>query len=211
VLQDPQEHVLLWMMDGVERIGAAPGLNTPSSPDRRIVATAGFANSADPDLVCHGSKGKVVIWDMIWNPGTQTWKREGGAFIEPEPEVGSQVDAALDFNGDHRLDLLLSETSSSEVSIWLLDDLLELQDTRKTTPSAPAANGWRVAAAADFGAGPDGPDAPAPACGALDLVWQNSSSYKTVVWHLDGNQGRTGGLYTVPDGPGPGWLLVGPR
>ena len=209
VLQDPQEHVRLWLMDGARFLGEVPGTNTPSSSERRIVATVDSTRNGDPDLVCQGTTGKVAIWDMVWHEPDQTWIREGGLLIDPEPPSGRHIEAAHDFDGDQTLDLLFNDASSSAVSLWLLDEFLANPIERFATPSTPLDPGWKVVASGDFGAGPNG--SVSPVCGAMDIVWQNSTSLKTVVWHLNGNQERTGGLFTTPDGPGPGWVVVGPR
>ncbi len=57
------------------------------------------------------------------------------------------------------------------------------------------------------------PEGPEPVCSSNDVLWQNDFSAKTVLWYFDFNRQKTGGEYTLPDGPGlaPRWNVVGPR
>jgi hypothetical protein len=45
-----------------------------------------------------------------------------------------------------------------------------------------------------------------------DIVWQNDTSRKIVVWHMDPQGRRTSGTFTTPDALGAsGEVVVGPR
>jgi hypothetical protein len=74
-----------------------------------------------------------------------------------------------------------------------------------TNPATVGNNNWKVLAVGDYGKGPGG------LYNTNDIVWQNDTSKKVVVWFMDLAGNRTGGTFTVPDTLMGGWDLVGPR
>ena len=78
-----------------------------------------------------------------------------------------------------------------------------------TTPASVGNNNWRVVAVGDFGKGPA--QTGTPVLERQDIVWQNDTSLKIVVWHMDQAAQRTGGVFTNPDLIYTDRLVVGPR
>ena len=74
-----------------------------------------------------------------------------------------------------------------------------------TNPSTVGNNNWRVLAVGDYGKGAGG------MYDTQDIVWQNDTSKKIVVWHMDLAANRTAGEFFTPDTLVGGWDLVGPR
>jgi hypothetical protein len=79
-----------------------------------------------------------------------------------------------------------------------------------TTPDGVGNNNWRVVAVGDYGKGSNAGVYPA-AYDAQDIVWQNDTSKKVVVWHMDLAAHRTAGEFTTPDTVGTNWDVIGPR
>jgi hypothetical protein len=120
-----------------------------------------------------------------------------------------EIAAAVDFNGDGWRDFLWYNQTSGKLVIWWLDGAVHRVSGSFTTPSSVGNNNWRAVAAGDWGKGAsvEGP----AVLGSQDVLWQNQTSGKLVVWHLNLAGQRTSGVFTIPDGLGAGWTVVGPR
>lgn len=182
----------------------------PPLPAGHAVHTTGhFSARPEPDLVCHGPQGTVIIWDLH---GVQFYQT-----IHPDPastvDTNWEVQGAGDFNGDDATDLLFVNHDSGRLVIWELNKERVRQSAGFTVPNQPdpvSPRDWHLAAVADFGLGPDSPaDAAAPVCGSVDLVFQNETTGELRLWNLNFNRERTA---QVSLGPTPaGWTLAGPR
>ena len=62
-----------------------------------------------------------------------------------------------------------------------------------TNPASIGNNNWRVLAVGDFGQGAGG------LYDTQDVVWQNDTSKKVVVWYMDQGGNRTSGTFVTPD------------
>jgi hypothetical protein len=74
-----------------------------------------------------------------------------------------------------------------------------------TTPASVGASNWRAVAVGDFGKGAGG------VWNTPDIVWQNDTSSRLVVWHMNSAGVRTSGLFTTPDMLGGAEKVAGPR
>ena len=100
--------------------------------------------------------------------------------------------------------------TTGKIVLWYMDAAVVRTTGLFTTPASVGNNNWRVVAVGDFGKGPA--QTGTPVLGTQDIVWQNDTSLKMVVWHMDHATQRTGGAFTTPDSlPLPGFVLVGPR
>jgi len=148
----------------------------------------------EPDAVDHGSiwlmRGAQRVGTRVPNPAEPddaNWKLLGSA----------------DFDRDGFRDLLWRDSGGSLV-IWRLDGAQQrLGSTTVSTP--PPGAGWNVVAVGDFGKGLGGQ------LDTQDIVWQNDTSMKVVVWHLDTSGARTFGTFTSPEILGDGEMVFGPR
>ena len=66
-------------------------------------------------------------------------------------------------------------------------------------------NNWKALAVGDYGKGPGG------VYDAQDIVWQNDTSKRVVIWYMDHAGNRTSGTFTTPDTLFDSWELLGPR
>jgi hypothetical protein len=176
----------------------------------RIAATGDFDDDGRPDIVWRSFlTQKIVIWRM--NDTTKLGE------IVPVPDQAADanwsIQAALDFNGDGRRDLLWYNSTSGNAVIWYMDAQVKRISGAFTTPMSAGNSNWKIVGAGDYGKGPVVEGAPAPVYGAPDIVWRNSTSGKLVVWHMNFAGQRTAGLFTSPDSPSSAldYEVVGPR
>jgi hypothetical protein len=111
----------------------------------------------------------------------------------------------VDFDGDGHRDLLWYNQTTGKLVQWLMDAAVVRVAGRFTSPTGVGDRNWRALAAGDYGKGPGG------LYDTNDIVWQNDTSKRVVVWHMDLAGNRTGGTFTSPDTLAGGWNLVGPR
>jgi hypothetical protein len=179
-----------------------------------IEATGDFDHDGRPDIVWRNSNTrKIVIWRM---GGVHGNNRLGDITPVPDHAVDANwaIKAALDFDGDGLRDLLWYNTATGQAAIWHMDAAVQRTGVTFISPASPG-SGWKVVAAGDYGKGPIVPGAPARAFGAPDIVWQNVTTGKLVVWHMNFSGQRTAGVSTTPEAPDAGdpldWEVVGPR
>jgi hypothetical protein len=131
----------------------------------------------------------------------------GSIFPDPDhaADANWEVVGAADFNDDTHRDLLWYNVTSGRLVIWYMNASVVRTLGTFTNPNGVGNNNWKALAVGDYGKGAGG------VFGAQDIVWQNETSYKVVVWHMDFAGNRTSGLFTTPDTNGVGYKLVGPR
>ncbi len=94
-----------------------------------------------------------------------------------------EVAAAADFNGDSHRDLLWYNQTSGKIVLWFMSSSVARITGQFTNPASIGNNDWSVLAVGDFGQGAGGP------YDTQDVVWQNDTSKKVVVWvHGPGRQ-----------------------
>ena len=168
----------------------------------KLSATGDFNADGKADILWRNTTSqKLVIWTMNGNAKT------GNIVPSPDQAVDAnwEVAAAADFNADGYRDLLWYNQTSGKIVLWLMNGSVQRITGLFTNPATVGNNNWKVLAAGDFGKGPGG------LYGTQDVVWQNDTSKKVVVWFMDLSGNRTGGTFTSPDTLANGWNLVGPR
>jgi hypothetical protein len=175
----------------------------PSLPlNWKLSATGDFNADGKADILWRNTTSqKLVIWTMSGNA------KVGNVIPSPDQAVNANWDvaAAADFNGDSHRDLLWYNQTTGKIVLWYMDGSVVRITGLFTTPSSVGNNNWRVRAVGDFGKGPGG------VYDTQDIVWQNDTSKKIVVWHMDQAASRTGGVFITPDTLSGAYDLVGPR
>lgn len=172
-----------------------------------IAATADFNADGYPDILWRNTTSQnLVIWTI------QGHTKLGNIIPSPSAavDVNWEVVGAQDVNADGHPDLIFCNTTSGNVVIWYMDANMVRITGGFTTPTSPAGLGWRVVATGDFGLG-TGSERPA-VLGSADLIWQNQTTGRLVVWHLNRAGERTSGGLLTPSLPAAEYPVVaGPR
>jgi hypothetical protein len=132
---------VLWFMNGTALVSGT--FLTPSSlpdVDWKMAGVSDFNRDGWPDILWHHRvSGQVVLWYM--NGSTLV----SGTFTSPPalPDVGWQVVAVGDYNGDHRPDLVWRHQISGQNVVWFMDDATLTSGTF-TNPSTLADTQWKL-------------------------------------------------------------------
>lgn len=195
-------------------LSVGPPLDLSSFPYHEPAATGDFDHDGFADVVLQATRpGEVHDIIIVRNAWPGPWPA-GTHYTVPGGAVDSNwsVAGARDFDLDGNRDLLFFNQTSGRLVIWYLDERRTRMRGAFTNPAQVANNNWRVVATGDFGPGPGG------VANAIDLVWRNVDSGRTVFWFMDANPlgaVRTSGAFYVASGLGCGILsgsmVVGPR
>jgi hypothetical protein len=102
-----------------------------------------------------------------------------------------------DFNGDSKPDLLWRDSSTGRTTIWYMDGPTWNGGYADVQPTVSDPD-WQIVAIRDFNTD-----------GSPDLLWRNSSTYRTTVWYMNGPvwNGNWGDLLPIVSDPN--WVIVG--
>ena len=194
-------------VSGVAYVGYGPIVGAPTlALNWKLAATGDFDADGKADILWRNTTSqKLVIWTMNGSA------KVGNILPSPDQAVAAnwEVAGAADFDGDGARDLLWYNQTSGKIVLWYMNSAVVRTAGLFTTPSGVGNNNWRVVAVGDYGKGPA--QTGTPVYDAQDIVWQNDSSKRLVVWHMDQAAARTGGVFTTPDTVGGGYDVVGPR
>jgi hypothetical protein len=120
--------LMVWYMDGVTQTGTAslnPGQLT--DPSWKIVGTGDFNGDGKPDILWQNhSTGLLMVWYMDGVTRTN--------IVLPNPsrvtDLNWKIDAAADFNGDGKPDILWHNQATGRLLAWFMDGV-------RRTGSAP--------------------------------------------------------------------------
>jgi hypothetical protein len=198
------EQVFRDMASGVAYVDSTPVAGAPVLPlNWKLSATGDFDFDGRADILWRNTTSqKLVIWTM--NGAAKT----GNIIPSPDQAVDAnwEVAAAADFNGDGARDLLWYNQTSGKIVLWFMNSFVVRITGQFTNPSTVGNNNWRVLAVGDYGKGAGG------LWDTNDILWQNDTSKRVVVWYMDQAGNRTSGTFTIPDTiVGATGILVGPR
>ena len=185
-------------MVGSDVVAGAPAL----ASNWKLSATGDFNADGRADILWRNvTSQKLVIWTM--NGATKV----GNIIPSPDQAVDAnwEVAAAADFNGDGHRDLLWYNQTSGKIVLWTMSAAAGRLSGQFTNPAAVGNNNWKALAVGDYGKGPGG------VYDAQDIVWQNDTSKRVVIWYMDHAGNRTSGTFTTPDTLFDSWELLGPR
>ncbi len=183
---------------GSQAISGAPTL----PPNWKLSATGDFDHDGRADILWRNTTSqKLVIWTMSGGA------KLGNIIPSPDQAVDAnwEVAAAADFDRDGNLDLLWYNQTSGKIVLWWMNAAVVRITGQFANPATVGNNNWRVLAVGDLGKGPGG------TYDTQDVVWQNDTSKKVVVWFMDLAGNRTSGAFTTPDTLFAAWDLAGPR
>lgn len=169
--------VKLWLMDGVERIGALLLRNARrAAPGSRIVGTHDFDRDDSVDILWQRRHRPLEIWFMR---ATNFLRAES---IIPAPGIaaGWHVAGLGDFNRDAHADILLRH-SEGYLLLWYLKGKRFLRQ-RLLHNGEPIPPLWRVAGVADLNDD-----------GCADILWQKRDS-SIAIWFMAGETPVSGPL-----------------
>jgi glucose/arabinose dehydrogenase/PKD repeat protein len=104
-------------------------------------------------------------------------------------------DAAVDWSGDGRADLLWQDGTSGALALWRMDDVTAKATVLLDPSQVPTT--WRIAGAADFNND-----------GQPDLLWQERTQGVAAVWYMSGTT-ASGAALLSPAQPPAGWRIAG--
>lgn len=184
----------IWWMEGTRRVSGT-AFAGKGDPLWRVAGTGDFDGDGKPDLLFrHASSGDLALWLM-------NGAVPAGELLPSPPTVGpgTELSAVGDLDGDGDPDLVVRSLSDASLSYWLMDGAVRVAVGAFANAGAPDL-GWRVVDLLD-----------ADRDGDLDLLFQNTTSNRVVIWTLQGTT-KVGGAYLAPDaGADAGWTAIGPR
>ena len=173
----------IWHMDGHRIIGRAivrgeGGTAASIGLPWRVAGVNDFNGDGRSDLLWHNaSTGETQVWQMS---GSQS---KGRATVLGENHEAAAVGlpwaivGASDFNRDGSTDILWHNRATGETQIWQMN---AHKVTGRTTvlgengTAALVGSPWSIVGSGDMNSD-----------GNADIVWHNSSTGETQVWHLD--------------------------
>ncbi len=153
-----------------------------------------FDGDGQSDLLLRNeATGELQVWTM--NGTTRT----GVLTTTPTgiTDVNWRVSGTNDVDGDGRTDVVWRHEVSGKVVVWLMNGVERVSGSLTTPAGVPDTN-WKLRATGDV----DGD-------GQADLLWQQQSSGRLVVWLMNGLS-RSEGRFLTPEGPESAeWRAVG--
>jgi DMSO/TMAO reductase YedYZ molybdopterin-dependent catalytic subunit len=126
-----------------------------------------------------------------------TWN---GGYADVEPTVSDpnwSIVGIADFNGDGSLDLLWRDAATGRTTIWYMNGPNWNGEYADLAPTISDPD-WQIVAIRDFNSD-----------GSPDLLWRNSSTYRTTVWYMNGPTWNGDWADLLPVVSDPDWAIVG--
>jgi hypothetical protein len=185
----------IWYMNGATWNGGYADVEpTLSDPNWSIVSIADFNRDGSQDLLWRNSStGRTTIWYMTG----PTWN---GGYADVEPTLADpnwSILGIADFNRDGSQDLLWRNSSTGRTTIWYMTGPTWNGGYADVEPTVSDPD-WQIVAIRDFNND-----------GSPDLLWRNSSNYRTTVWYMTGPtwNGNWGDLLPIVSDPS--WIIIG--
>jgi hypothetical protein len=192
IVEEPETgRVELWSMDRLTRIDVVR-LVDEAGP-WRVGATGDFDADGKADIIwVNPETGQLFYWLM-----NDAAVRAQGFLASSRPNPATRLAGAGDMNGDARTDLVWQNTSTGELTVWLMNGVTRVE-ARRLSPGS-ASTQWHIRAVADF----DGN-------GHADIVWQHASAGYLYVWFMN-RTSMTSQRFLSPAQVQRGWQVVGGR
>jgi hypothetical protein len=186
----------VWYLNGLTIQGSG---NLPMMADQtwKVVGVGDYNGDGWVDILWRNS---VTQQNYVWYVSEMTLV--GADTLEAMPNADwlmfdrgetNRSTSGSDFDGDGQTDLVWRNTSTGEMSLWLMDGV-----NRKgaAIPLGTVDPLWKLAGLADFSGD-----------GKVDILWRNGATGENYVWYMDGVTILGGGnLPTVAD---QNWKVVG--
>ncbi|MBR0757377.1 VCBS repeat-containing protein [Bradyrhizobium jicamae] len=179
--------VAVWELNGTQVIANPQVAIAPSGA--QLAGTGDFNDDGKTDLLfVNDSTHDVTVWDMN---GTQIANSATVGTINAAG--GWQFADTGDFNGDHKTDLLFTNSSTNGVAVWQMDGAHMTQDGQV----AIMPSGFHFAATGDFNGD-----------GKTDLLTINDTTHQAAVMLMNGTQATSQTTIGTINAAG-GWQFEG--
>jgi hypothetical protein len=224
----------VWLMDGLGRDGL-PVVPEPAHPvdsNWRVACVADLNAEGTPEIIWRSvDSGRMVHWRMQWSSATRQYTRILGDYLTASEnndqqnivenlqwrlascaDVGSMPSgpgSTPNPEPDGRIDLIWQNTVTGQMRYMYFVNFNETNSITPT-PAGPVDANWRLAGVRDFGKYDATTQTVSPTPdNRPDLIFQNTTSKKMVVWFMDGPL-RQQGFFTNPSVPADlNWDLTG--
>lgn len=185
----------IWLMNRTAFVSSV-SLPTIRDSNWQIGGTEDFNRDGNLDM----------LWRNIATGQSAVWRLNGTTFASsvsltaPVVKGGWRIVGTEDFSGDSNPDILWRNISTGQDVIWRMGGANGT--TFLSSVSLPTVNpgaGWRIGATADYDSDGD-----------ADIVWQNRSTGRSLIWQLNGTAFASS-VALSPVVNDSNWLVQGPR
>lgn len=151
------------------------------------------ANELGNLILQNSNSGQVAIWNML------------GIVFQSDTIVSQPVNVAGgwdivatgDFNGDAKTDLVLQNSISGRVAIWIMNESTYISDA-VLSQTVSIGTGWNIVGTGDFNGD-----------GQVDLLLQNPNTNRLAVWFMSGTAYVSDAVLAKTFNAAAGWSVVG--
>jgi hypothetical protein len=175
----PSEGInMVWLMDGVTKIGSNRWVEPEEDLNWKPVGTGDFNNDDKTDILFRyygtgNMAGRNKVWFM------DGIKKIGEAYLQRVVDVNWRIEGTGDFNNDGKTDIMwryYGSPSEGINMIWLMDGVTKIGGNNWIQRVIDV--GWKMVGSGDFNND-----------GKCDILWRYYSSPSegiNMIWHMDG-------------------------
>jgi hypothetical protein len=196
---DSTRQVAVWYLGGAlgNQFQSFDWISSGPVPGWKVVAITDLSGDGHPDVIWQNdSTRQVAVWYLGGAQGNQFQSFD---WISSGPVPGWKVVAVSDMNHDGHPDIVWQEDTTGKIAIWYMGGAQGTAFQGLGWISSAGVPGWTVAGIADLNGD-----------GTPDIILQEYTTRRALVWYMGGPQGITVGssLWIDPSGM-PGWSVVG--